>query len=292
MIAVRPRDLILLLGITFIWGINLITSKLGVSEIPPILFTFLRFAIVAVLLSPLLRIHRGQMGTLTIAALLSGAVHFALSFAGLRRASSVSSVAIASQLGVPFATLLSVAMLGEVVRWRRWTGITLSFVGVAIMGFDPQIVKRWESLALVVASSFVGALGLIAVKKLSGFKPAELMAWTCVISLPVLLVVSLLLEHPDAHTLANVSWKAWSALAFAALAASMISHTGYFYLVQRYPVTSIAPLTTLSPIFSIALGVLLLGDRLTPRLLAGGLCTLVGVLIITLREKRIVDTGI
>jgi drug/metabolite transporter (DMT)-like permease len=28
---------------------------------------------------------------------------------------------------VPFTTLLSVALLGETVRWRRWTGIAMSF---------------------------------------------------------------------------------------------------------------------------------------------------------------------
>jgi O-acetylserine/cysteine efflux transporter len=292
MIAIRSRDLFLLLGITFIWGFNLITSKVGVDEIPPILFTFLRFAIVAVVLIPALRIQPGQMSAVVVAALLSGAFHFALNFAAIRRATNVSSVAIASQLGVPFSTLLSVALLGETVRWRRWTGIALSFIGIGIMGFDPQIGDHWESLALVVASAFMGALGLIAVKKLKGFTPVELLAWTVWISLPVLLLVSLRVEQPDFLRLAaETSWKAWAALVFAAVAASLVAHTGYFHLVQRYPVTSVAPLTTLSPVFAVIFGVTLLGDRLTERILAGGACTLLGVIIITLREKRIVDTG-
>jgi drug/metabolite transporter (DMT)-like permease len=46
-----------------------------------------------------------------------------------------------------------------------------------------------------------------------------------------------------------------------------------------------------SPVFSVIFGVMLLGDQLTSRIMIGGFCTLVGVLIITLREKRIVDTG-
>ncbi len=292
MIAVRLRDLFLLIGITFIWGVNLITSKVGVNEIPPILFTFLRFAIVVVVLVPVLRLHPGQMGTLAVAALLLGALNFALSFAGLRRATNVSSVAIITQLGVPFATLLSVAMLGEVVRWRRRTGIALSFLGVFILGFDPQIGDRWESVALVVASAFFGALGLIIMKRLNGFTPAELLGWTYLISLPVLLAASLLLEHPDLTAWREISWRAWGSLLFAAIVASLIAHTGYFHLVQRYPVTSVAPLTTLSPVFSIILGVLLLGDHLTWRIIVGGACTLIGVFIITLRERRIVDTGI
>jgi O-acetylserine/cysteine efflux transporter len=292
MISIRPRDLLLLLVITLIWGFNLITSKVGVDEIPPILFTFLRFAIVAIVLMPMLRIQPGQMSALVVAGLLSGALHFALNFAALRRATSVSSVAIAGQLGVPFATLLSVALLGETVRWRRWTGIGLSFLGVAIMGFDPRIGDRWESLALVIGSAFLGALGLIAVKKLRGFSPIELLAWTSWVSLPVLLLVSLRAEQPDFAQLAHdVSWKAWASLVFAALGASLVAHTGYFHLVQRYPVTSVAPLTTLSPVFAVFFGVMLLGDQLTPQIIIGGVCTLIGVLIITLREKRIVDTG-
>ncbi len=292
MVTIRPRDLSLLVGITFIWGVNLITSKIGVDEIPPILFTFLRFVIVAVALAPWLRIQPGQMSAVVVAGLLSGALNFALNFAALRRASSVSSVAIASQLSVPFATLLSVALLGEAVRWRRWTGIALSFIGVGIMGFDPQIGSHWESLALVVASAFVGALGLIAIKKLRGFTPIELLAWTVWVSLPMLLLVSLRVEEPDfAEILRDTSWAAWGALAFAAIGGSLVAHTVYFHLVQRYPVTSVAPLTTLSPVFSVIFGVLLLGDQLTERILIGGACTLVGVVIITLREKRIVDTG-
>jgi len=291
-IAIRPRDLLLLIGITFIWGFNLITSKVGLGEIPPILFTFLRFAIVAIVLTPMLRVQPGQMSAVVVASLLSGALSFALNFAALRRTSSVSSVAIAGQLSVPFATLLSVALLGETVRWRRWTGIVLSFIGVGIMGFDPQIGQRWESLALVVASAFFGALGLIAVKKLRGFSAIELLAWMAWLGLPLLLVTSLRVERPDfAQLLHDVTWKGWASLAFAAVFASLVAHTSYFHLVQRYPVTSVAPLTTLSPVFAVIFGVTLLGDRLTDRILIGGACTLLGVLIITLREKRIVDTG-
>lgn len=128
-------------------------------------------------------------------------------------------------------------------------------------------------------------------KKLHDFGPAELLGWTYLISLPPLLAVSLAFEHPTFESLHAVSLQAWGALLFSALVASLIAHTGYYTLVQRYPVTSVAPLTTLSPVFSIVLGVFLLDDRLTSRILIGGACTLLGVLIITLRERRIVDTG-
>jgi O-acetylserine/cysteine efflux transporter len=291
MIAIAPRHAALLVGITFIWGLNLVISKVGMAEIPPILFTFLRFAILAALLAPMLRIHRGQMSALVVAALLSGAVSYSLSFTALSLTENVSSIAIAAQLGVPITTLLSVALLGETVRWRRWTGILLSFAGVFVIGFDPQIGSRWQALALAIGAASASALGLIVVKKLHGFSPLELQAWLAWISLPVLFIVSLQVENPDLRSLASVSSGAWATVVFTAIGSSLIAHTGYFYLIQRYPVTSIAPITTLSPVFSIIFSVMFLGDVLTPKILLGGACTLLGVFIITLRERRIVDTG-
>jgi O-acetylserine/cysteine efflux transporter len=289
--SVAPRDVALLIGITLIWGLNLVLSKVGVSEFPPVLFTSLRFLLLGLPLIALLRIHRGQMGALGVACVLIGALPFALNFIGLRYLDSVSSAAIASQLSVPFTTLLSIALLGEVVRWRRWTGILLAFAGVLVMGFDPQFSGRWHGLAFVIASAFVNSLGVISVKKLNGIRPLELQAWCGWISAPLLGLVSGLIEHPTLHTVQAASLGAWGSLAFTAFAASLVAHTGYFHLVQRYPVTSVAPLTTLSPVFSVAFGVLLLGDQLSPRIIAGGVCTLAGVLIITIRERRIVDTG-
>lgn len=291
MTQIAPRDLLLLLGITILWGLNLVISKVGVESLPPILFTTLRFAIMALVLAPFLRLYRGQMGALAVAGLLSGAVCFALMFVGLALAENVASVAIAGQLGVPFTTLLSVALLGEVVHWRRWTGIALSFAGVLVMGLDPRVFEYWPSLAFVIGSAFVGALGLIAVKRLQGVDPLAMQGWFALISLPLLAGLTLAIEQPTAQTVAQAPFAAWGAVLFSALGASVIAHTGFYYLVQRYPVTSVAPLTVLSPVLSVVFGIWWLGDTLTPRIALGGALTLVGVFIIIWRERRLPDTG-
>ncbi len=291
MTAIAPRDFALLLLCTFIWGLNLIVSRIGVGELPPVLFTTLRFMGLGLLLLPFLRAPRGQLPLLLAAALLSGAVPLALMFAGLARAENVSSVAIASQLGVPFTTLLSVLLLGEVVRWRRICGIALAFIGVIVMGFDPQVFEHWPSLGLVVASALAGSFGLMAVKKLSGFAPLELQAWMAIAGIVPLVLLSLWLEGSPLAALAGVSWQGWAALCYTILFASLLAHTIFYHLMQRYPVTSVAPVTTLSPVFSVVLAVTILDDSLTARIALGGLLTLVGVLIITMRERRIVDVG-
>jgi O-acetylserine/cysteine efflux transporter len=231
------------------------------------------------------------MNAIVVAGVLSGALHFGMLFVGLGMAESVSTVAIAGQLGVPFTTLMSIAFLGEVVRWRRWLGICLAFAGVMLMGLDPQVFDFWQGLALVVLSAFVGSLGLLAVKQLKDIKPLEIQAWFALISVPVLAVLSAVFESGQLQATRAASLEAWGALLFTVVMASLIAHSGYYYLVQRYPITSVSPLTILSPLFGVLFGVTLLGDELTPRIIAGGTMTLTGVVIIALREHKIVETG-
>lgn len=285
------RDLTLLVGISGIWGFNLIAAKVGVTEIPPILFTAMRFGLLALVTLPFLRNFPGQMPTLLLAACLSGALQFSLLFAGLALAHDVSTVAIASQLGIPITTLLSVWLLKETIRWRRMLGIVLAFGGVAVIAFDPGVMVYSRGLGLIIASCLAGSLGLIYIKRLHGVGPLELQAWLAMTAWPLLLGLSFLFEDGQWAALERASLTSWGALLFTSLVNSLLAHSAMFYLIQRYPVTSVAPLTLLSPLFSILFGVTLLDDQLSPRMVLGGAITLVGILIVALRDRRMVDTG-
>ncbi len=287
-----PRHLAFLVLINLIWGFNLIASKVGVAEFPPVFFTAMRFTLLAACLTPFLRWHRGMMQQLLVAAALSGGLQFALLFLGVKLTPEVGAVAIATQLGVPFTTLMSIVVLGEVIRWRRGLGIALAFAGVAVIALRGEMFAHRAGLALVAASAFVGSLGLVAVKRLGTRLAAlEMQAWFAFAALPVLWTLSLLLEQGQWAAVRAASPRAWQALAYTVLMSSLIAHSGYYWLVRRYPVSSVTPLTTLSPVFSITFGVLLLGESLSPQLLLGGALTLVGVTIIALRDPSAADTG-
>jgi O-acetylserine/cysteine efflux transporter len=289
--TLAARDLALMLLINLIWGLNLVASKWGVNAFPPVFFTALRFAGVALLLLPVLRVPRGQMRTLLAAAVLSGPVAFAVLFIGVDLVRDVSMVAIASQLSVPFSTLLSVWLLGERIRWRRWLGIGLAFSGIVVISLDPRAFTYWEGLLLVALSCIANSFGLIFIKRLQGIRALQLQAWVAAVGAPVLLALSLVTESGQMQALAAADARAWAALAYTAVLSSLVAHTGWYYLLSRYPVTSLSPLTLLSPVFGVFFGVTLLHDQLTWRMLFGGVMTLVGVFIVLLRERKLVDTG-
>ena len=288
---VAPRHLALLVVMNLIWGLNLVASKVGVGYFPPIFFTALRFTVLGTLLLPWLRLHRGEMRNLLAAAVLTGPVTFALMFIGIARVHEVSTVAVINQLGVPFSTLLSVWLLGERIRWRRRLGVALAFAGVVVISFDPRVLVDRDGLGLLAVSAFAGALGVIFIKTLRTVKPLELQAWVSASGAVVLLAMSLSLESGQVDSMRAAGRIGWSALAYTVFLASLVAHTSWYWLVGRYPVTRLAALTLLTPLFGILFGVTVLGDELTSRMIVGSAITLAGVYIVVRREQRIFDTG-
>src|SRR3546814_13987909 len=64
-----------------------------------------------------------------------------------------------------FVTVLAVALLGEVVRWRRWVATAVGFLGVLVM-VRPG-ASTFDPAALVALASVAGiALAVCLVKRL------------------------------------------------------------------------------------------------------------------------------
>jgi len=287
----RRTHLWQLVLINSVWGFNIVAIKLSAGRFPPVFLSFLRFLLVGIAVWPWLRIRRGEMSWLLTAATCSGGLQFALMYSGVALSGNMSSVAIAGQLGVPFATLLSILLLGEKIHWRRWLGIGMAFAGVVVLGLNPDVFASWPGLILIVIAAFVGAVGLVAIKRVRELEPLELQAWLAWGSLPLLLPLSLLLEKGQIASLSQAGMAGWGALLYSALIASLVAHTAFFALIQRYPVTRVAPVTVLTPLLGVMFSVLLLGDILDWRMIFGGLLTLSGVTVIVARERKAAATG-
>lgn len=280
-----PVHLAFMVIICLVWGFNFVAAKVGVSELPPFLFTALRFALVSLLVAPFLRPHPGRMRDIALIAVFAGSLHFGLIFMGLRIADA-SVVAVVAQLNVPFATLLSILWLGEQVGWRRWTGIAVAFSGVVLIGFDPNVASDLAGVLLVALGALSIATAMILMRRLSrGVKPLELQAWIALLSWPPLLLMSLAVETNQWAGLMEAPPVAWAALAYTAVGASIIGHAGFYYLLQRYEVSLTGPLTLMAPIFGMFFGITVLGEPFTWRIAAGAALTLLGVLIIALRAR-------
>jgi drug/metabolite transporter (DMT)-like permease len=221
-----------------------------------------------------------------------GGGSFALFFVGLQTASP-SAGAIVSQLGVPLVTLLSVVMLGERIRWRRGLGITLTLAGVTLVVLDPAGMEFSTGLLFIVASAFTGALGTVMMKQMEGVRPLRFQAWVGFSSMVLLIALTAVFETGQVAAAYQAGWRFWLMVLYSALIVSVVAHTAYYGLIQRYEANLVAPLTLMAPLFTIGLGVWLTGDHFDRRMALGAALALIGVLIIAVRPnvtlgKRIV----
>jgi O-acetylserine/cysteine efflux transporter len=278
------RDIVLVLLVCVAWALNFLISALALREIPPFLFTAVRFALLALPLAFFLkRPAPGQWPRLVAVALCVGVVHFGLSFSALKLAGDLSSPAIVMQSYVPMTALLAWWLLGERFAWRTGVAIAVSFAGVLVLGFDPLVLDQPMSLLLMLVSAAFLAIGTVLMKGLRGLDVFSQQGWTAVFSVLPLLAISAAVEPGALAQLPQVSWVAWAGALYAAFVSSLLGHGLYYVLVQRHPVAQVTPWLLLVPVLAVALGIAFWGDRPGPRLWLGGAMVLGGVLIIALR---------
>jgi len=281
-----PKHLALVLLICLVWGANFLFSSLSLREIPPFLFTAMRLAVLVPLLAPSLRRPtEGHWPRLLGVALCTGVLHFGLSFWALKLAGNLASPAILMQSYVPMATLLAVFLLGERIGWRTVAGIVLSFSGVLVLGFDPVVLAAPASLLLMLVSALFLAIGTVLMRGLGGLTPFSQQGWTAVISVLPLVALSAVFEHDQWHTLLAASTTAWFGVVYSALAASIIGHGLFYWLIQRHPVSTVTPYLLVAPMLAVLFGILFHGDEPGPRLMVGGGMVLGGVLVVALRAR-------
>lgn len=282
----KPLHIAFILLIDLLWAGNIVATKEAVMAMTPLLAVALRYMLMLAICAMQLKWVAGRMGMVLATGVVTGAVQFGLGAYSYQVANNLSALAIAGQLGVPLSLLMAILIDGERISWPRTVGIVLAFAGVALLVFDPAIANERMAILFTAGASLCWAAGNLMFKRLTGIPVFTLYAWQSLVSIPILLIASMWLEPGGLAALPDVPMGALGWVVYSAIGASLIGHAGMSWLVQRYPVTVITPLTLPTPLFAVALAVMVYGTPLTPMMWAGGAITLLGVAIITLRTAR------
>ncbi len=282
------RDFAILVFVCLVWAFNNIVSKIVVAHwgVPPLFYASVRFALVALCTLPWLLPRPRPTWRIVLVALLMGAGNFALLFIGFKTASP-SAASIVIQLGVPITTVLSMFMLGEKVRWRRGIGIALTLAGAVAVMWHPTGMTMSVGLWLVAAAALAGSLGAVMMKQMEGIRPLQFQAWVGFSSFFPLAALSAFTEQDQWSLGIAAGWPFLAAVVFSAVIVSVAGHTFYYGLIQKYEATLISPLTLMTPLLTIAMGVVITHDHFDGRMAIGAALALVGVLIIALRPNHV-----
>ncbi len=283
----KPADFGLLFVVCLVWALNLVVTRwtVSVAEVPPVFFAGVRLGLVGLVLSPFLFPAPRQVGLMVLIAMGMGAVQFGLLFLGLANASA-SAAAVIGQLGVPITTIFSVMFLGEQIGWRRGLGIVMSFLGVMIIAIDPEKFSLTLGLIFLVLAAVSSSAASILMKRIEPMPAMKLQAWVGTLSLIPLMAMSFATETGQAEAVMSGDALIYLSTAFAVLAVSIFGHGTFYRMIKKYDVTLISPLTLMTPIWGVVLGILLLGEPLSVKLVVGAVVALAGVGVIMVRPNR------
>lgn len=286
------REFLVLLMICTIWGLHFAVMRTAIGDygVPPLFYAALRMSLVALLMSPFLKWHSGQMGYVLIGGLGFGALNYAFMFPAMGM-TTASAGAVAIELYMPFSVLLGVLILGERIRGWSILGILLAFLGVVVISLTgaeevagPLFVL---GVVLIVCAAFSEACGAVAVKKTKDIRPSELVAWFAVVGTMVLWPLTFLLESDQARVLdPDLRGPFLAALAYSVLLVSIVAHGSYYWLLSRLPIQVVAPSGLLTTVIGVTGGIILLGEPVSVGLIAGVSITLSGVAIVIWRSNR------
>ena len=285
--AFAPLDLLQLISIAVIWGVNNILAKIAVDALPAMMTVAVRFALVLVVLIWFIRVPPREMWKpFALMLLFVGPLHFGVQYTGLKLATDIAPMVVAMQLWAPASVVFAALLLKENVTPLRWAGVIVAFMGTASMNFDPAVLAQGWALLLVSVASVSYGLGADLVRKIAGTDVWATQAWIALSIVPTMTIASLMFETGQVEAGLNAHWVVWAALIFGGLVSSIVANAFLFRLVQKYEVSRTTPYLLMTPVISFALAALVLHNEITPQILLGGALTIGGVLLVAIAERR------
>ncbi len=269
----------------FLWGLTFPLIKfLMLAGTPPLGMVALRFFLGFILFIPFVPAPKNEWLGLGLLSLTLFSLPLALTNYAIAHLDS-AIVALASQLEVPFAWLLSVIFLKEGVTRRQGLGLVISFLGIYLLTMTNEVasVDNIHALVLLVFVSFLYGMASIQLKFLRS-NPATITVWSFFFSFLLTGLGAALYEPWEEIT------RVFSPVNFgitALLAAlSMFAFYLWTHLLAKNEVNAVVPFIMLVPISTLCFAYLLLGETTELSAQLGGLVTLVGVALQTIAPQK------
>ena len=297
-VANHTRSVFLLLFTMLVWGSTFVVTKDLIARWPPFTVALVRVALGTLILLPMALARRSHGERLPWPTLwlmgLIGVTLYYLAF-NLAMVHVSASQGALVQASIPAMTaLVAVLWLGERATATRWLGIALSVCGVLIVFSGSSSDSGGSSLfgnLLMVGTVVCWALYTALAKRVAGFD-------SLVISTAVTGTGSLMLLPLAGYEvvvagegLAPLSVVGWLEMLYLGGIASGLAYLLYNASLRHLDASEVGVYTNLIPIVGVLTGVILLGEPLSARAIAGGLVVMLGVWITSRTDKPAVVTA-
>jgi drug/metabolite transporter (DMT)-like permease len=278
--------------IYFVWGSTFLAIRIGVLQVPPLLFAAMRFLLAGLALYgwTIFRRERSPVGREWLSVWLLGFLIFlgdygCLFWAEQRVASGIAAVLLAT---IPACMALSEIVI---LRTQRLT-LRLAFALLVGLGGVAVLVSRTLRLGgapvdragaiAIIAGAICWSVASVLTRKLPLPSSKSVSSGTQMLLGGVMLaLVSAARGELRGFHPAAVSLEAWLALVYLIVFGSIIGFTAYLWLIHHHSPTKVGTYAYVNPVVAVLLGYFAGGEPLGARTVMGAVCVLASVVLIT-----------
>jgi drug/metabolite transporter (DMT)-like permease len=255
-----------MLGASFAFSCMNACAKLASATLPPTEVAFARAFVNLLFLAPWMAWHGisflGTRRRLLLTRSLSGATSLIFNFSAAARL-PLADLGALLKTGVLFTVILGTLVLKEKFSARRASYVLLGFAGALVVlkpTFEVDSIGGFEALA----SAFFGSISAISIRELGGTeRPATVVFQFCAYASLILFVLfGVHFEMPQGRE--------WLLLIGAGLAGTL-GQVAVTSALQRAPASLVAPYSFSEVLFAATIGVVFLGESLSPTSALGAL---------------------
>lgn len=273
--------------LALVWGTTWSVVKVGLEDLPPISFAGIRFALAAAILWTIILLtrrssiprRRSDWILIGSTALITISLQYALQFWGQQHVASGLSAVLTSTIPVITAVFAHLLIPAERMTSRTVAGISLAFAGIVVIFSDQLssegVVALVGSLALVTASTATSRAQIAVKQYAGGIDPMVFTGGQFLIGCIPLLLGGVVFEGLPT----GFSWtrNAIFALLYLSVFGSALAFGVMYWLFKKMAITRVMLVAFVNPLVALAVGWVVLGERLSWTAWLGGAFVLSGV---------------
>jgi len=276
---------------------HMVVSRFSIGQFAPLTFISLRLIFTALATGAVYRSQPKRKlprdPKLWLTAGIYGVFATAMPLAAFVSAMQYQSSGVASLLGtlntaftVVFAQLF---LEDEKLSWNKAAGVLVAFGGAALLilrgetGLVEIVKADWRGYAWVGLALLGISGGPVYVRRFMRstdlFDVAIIrMVVAGAVSIPITLLTT-------GYDFSTVQWSGYLALLFAAIFGTFFAFHLEFYIIQRFGATPVSQSSYYTPVFTTIMGVIFLGELITPIIALGMLVIFAGVALINRKSR-------
>ena len=254
---------------SIMWGASFPVIKIGLENVPPVLFGTLRYVIAVplflllslVLYGKKLFSIRDDIPLFIALGLVGVTMPTVLQNYGMMRTTAYMS-SILQSTGPVFTVLLAAYFLKEKLTWYKTAGIIIASAGT-YLALDIHFSSLGSSVgnALVLLSAVSYAVGGIIAKTClnRGYKPVQILMLSSLFGTAVLVVIT-----PFSGNISlGFSAETWGLILFLAVVSTFLPYTLWYAAMEKTELSRLSFFVYLIPVFATIFSYFMIGERIT-----------------------------